>query len=243
MLDRPASFDPPAATTSFVPAETVLRASSFAACAAVVAMLTIFLVTGTGQDPLQFVHPSDEYASLLLRAPAALRATLAIDNAFVVFYTTAFVALAVILLRAGAARPFVLVATVLLLALGILDLAENLHFLVMLRRAELGIVPSATEVELQVLESLMKFHVSYGGLFLLGFAMPRRSQAERALANLSWWVQLPVGILIYVVPAGIAVPLVFVRFAYFVIALLLLATTLGRVSVSDAAAAGSGAPA
>jgi hypothetical protein len=123
-----------------------------------------------------------------------------------------------------------------------LDLVENMHFLAMLARAEQGVVPSATEIELQVIESTVKFHVSYAGLFLLGFAVPQAGARARALAYLSWFVQLPVGVLIYVAPHSVAVPLVFVRFAYFVSALALAGAAFGSrdSSGSDARASSPG---
>lgn len=219
----------------FVSVERMVRVAAGAACACVVAMLAIYLTTGVGQDPLQFVHPSAAYAQLLLRGPSALRATIGLDNLFVVFYATVFLGLGVLLVRRGAPRALVLTATGLLLGLSLLDFVENFHFLAMLGRAELGLLPSDAEIELQVIESLLKFHVSYLGLFLIGFALPR---SERLLANLSWFVQLPVGVAIYVAPPALATPLVLVRFAYFVTALVLVAARFG--SESPAAASDSG---
>lgn len=204
--------------------EKAARTTAWLACAAVVGMIAIFFATGVGQDPLQFVHPSDEYGRLLLENPAALRACLALDNLFIVFYASMFVALAVVLDRAGSPRVAVASSIGLLLLVALLDMVENFHFMVMLAEAEQGSLPSSREISLQVLESLFKFHVSYLGLFLLGFALPRRTAKQRLLGNLSWFVQLPVGVLIYVVPHSVAVPLVFARFAYFVTALLLIAT-------------------
>jgi len=207
----------------FLSMEKILRAAACLACAMVVGMITVFLTTGVGQDPLQFVHSSVEYGELLLRNPAALRVTLGLDNAFIVFYATTFLALGTRILRAGAARALVLASVGLLLALAVLDMVENFHFMVMLARAERGLFPGDGEIAAQVWESLLKFHVSYLGLFLLGLALPRRTREERALASLSLFVQLPVGILIYVTPAAVAFPLVLVRFAYFLAALLLVA--------------------
>jgi len=222
--------------------ERALRACAGAACAMVVGMLAIYLVTGVGQDPLQFVRPPDEYALLLTKSPTALRACLAMDNLFIVFYSATFVALGAILHRAGAARLILFTAVGLLLFLALLDMAENFHFMVMLARAEAGIPPSSEEIAAQVWESLLKFHVSYLGLFLLGLALPRRTPAERALSNLSLFVQLPVGVLIYVTPQAVSVPLVFVRFAYFVTALILVAMIFGKPAALPTAV-GSGAPA
>lgn len=222
----------------FVTVERALRVSAWLACLMVVAMLGIFLVLGVGQDPLQYVHSSAEYRRLLLANPAALRACLGCDNAFVVFYTTTFVTLGVVLRRLGADPTLLRTALGLLLSLALLDLAENFHFLVMLAAAEQGLAPSPTEIAAQVWESLLKFHVSYLGLFLLALALPRRSPGERALAGLSLYLQLPVGVLIYVTPPAVALPLVLVRFAYFLVSLLLLGLLFGR----PAAAPGERSP-
>jgi hypothetical protein len=70
----------------------------------VVGMIALFLITGVGQDPLQFVHPVSEYARLLLANPPALRATIGLDNLFIAFYATSFVGLAILLVRQGASR-------------------------------------------------------------------------------------------------------------------------------------------
>src|SRR5438874_10385376 len=113
----------------FIPIERVLRISALLACACVLGMIAIFFATGVGQDPLQFVHPPDEYARLLLANPGALRACLGLDNLFIVFYSTTFLSLAIVLLRAGATRVLVGVSAGLLLFLGLLDMVENFHFM------------------------------------------------------------------------------------------------------------------
>jgi hypothetical protein len=228
-----------------MPLHTMIKASAMTAFATVVAMISIFFATGVGQDPLQFVHPSSEYQSLLLANPAALRAAIGFDNLFIAAYTTLFVGLGIAVRREGASRALTFVAGGLLLALGLLDMIENFHFLTMLARAEQGMPPADWEIAAQVHESLFKFHVSYVGMFLLGFAFSRKTAAARWLGNLAWFLQLPVGILIYVAPREIAVPLVFVRFLYFLVAIALSALAYGRpasVRVSaEPGAVGSGA--
>lgn len=202
----------------------------------VLAMVGLFLATGVGQDPLQFIHPATEYAALLQRGPAALRACLVLDCVFIACYTTLFAVLAIVLVRGGTSRLLVGLALGLLLVLALLDTFENLHFLVMLDRVELGISPSATEIELQVWGSLVKFHISYLGMFVLGCALPRHTLAQRVLATMAL-LQLPLGAAIYAVPRAVATPLVFARFTYFVAALVLIARIFGRTG------SGSGAPA
>jgi hypothetical protein len=203
-----------------------------------------------GQDPLQYVHPASDYAALLLRDPAALRATLGLDNFFIVMYSTVFVLLAIELDRRGAPRALVTAAAALLLALGVLDMVENFHFMAMLAAAEQGRIPTDAEISWQATESLLKFHLSYLGLFMQALALPRETRAQRLLANLSLFLQAPVGVAIYVLPHALAVPLVFVRFGYFLVALGLVGWIFGaaRASVRTgvrraAAAGGSGAPA
>jgi hypothetical protein len=127
----------------------------------------------------------------------------------------------------------------LLAATAALDLLENLHFLAMLSAVEHGGAISELEIRLQVIESTLKFHISYVGLFLFGLALPRTTVLERALSFSLKWIQLPVGIAIYVAPAAVAFPLVFVRFTFFVVSLFLLARvfwTPPRVSDSSAPA-------
>jgi hypothetical protein len=211
----------------FVSLESTLRVTAVLAIATVLGMVGIFVVTGVGQDPLQFVHSPADYGALLLKGPTALRACLALDNLFIVFYEMTFLAFAVLIERAGAHRTLVRAALGGVLLLGFLDLVENCHFMVMLSATESGVLPLPGEIAAQVMESLVKFHVSYFALFLFAVALPRTTRAARVLAALSWGVQLPVGVLIYVTPQSIAVPLVFVRFVYFVTALALVAVAYG----------------
>jgi len=232
---------------------TMLRACALGAAALVLAMLGLFLVTGIGQDPLQYVHPVAEYNALLLRSPALLRAAIGLDNAFIVLYSAVFVLLFTALWQRGVLRPLPVVALVLLLGVGLLDMLENMHFLAMLSAAEQGRPPLDAQIVWQASESMVKFQLSYVGLFLLGCALPRDSAAWRALGRLLLWVQWPVGITIYVVPHGLAVPLVLVRFGFFLASFLLLAWIhrqpgiASRVSAGPVAAvrgaSGSGVPA
>ena len=214
--------------------ETIVRTCAWLGSALVLAMVGIFALTGVGQDPLQFVQPDADYARLLTADPGALRACIALDNVFIVLYTTMFICLGTLVRRAGAPRHLVRVAIGVMMAVAVLDMVENVHFMVMIDRALQGLDPGDREIEFQAWESLLKFHLSYLGMFAFGCALPRCAGAQRLLADLSL-VQLPIGVLIYVVPRAIATPLVFVRFTYFVVALLLAARAFGRIS------AGSGA--
>lgn len=205
----------------------VLRRVALLSVALVSAMIVVFVITGVGQDPLQYVHPPNDYQAFLLAKPWALRLTVGLDDLFVVTYEVVFLLLAIHLLRTGAARVLVHVGAGALLLVGLLDFAENFHFLGMLAAAEQGHAPSHAAIEWQAWESTLKFHVSYFGLFVLGLTFPSRTRPERWLRGLTLYVQLPVGIAVHVAPRALAVPLVFARFGYFVTALVLVAWAFG----------------
>ncbi|MBX7098141.1 MAG: hypothetical protein K1X89_10540 [Myxococcaceae bacterium] len=207
------------------------------AAALVVGMLALFLATGVGQDALQWLKPPDVYAAALLADPGALRAGIGLDNAFIVFYALLFAAQGALLWRSGA--PRVLVAGFLLFEglTALLDLVENMHFLTMIAGAALGQFPSAGEIAAQVFESMLKFHLSYLGLAMLGFALPVKSRLGGAVAFALRWVQWPIGLAISAGPLAWAVPLVFARFSFFVFGLVAFAVLAARREF------GSGAPA
>jgi hypothetical protein len=211
--------------------------AALASAALVALMFGIFAVTGVGQDPLQYLHPVPEYTAILLKNPPVLRAAIGLDNLFIVAYSTMFLGLGALLWRRTAWRAVLGVALALLAATAVLDLFENMHFLAMIAASTQGLEIGAGEIGLQVWESLVKFHLSYLGLFLLSFVLPRETAVERALVVLLRWVQLPVGLLIYLTPPPIAVPLVMARFAFFLVASLMVASAF-RPNGS-----GSGAPA
>ncbi len=204
--------------------ERALRNFALLAGALVLCMLAIYVVTGIGQDPLQYVRPAVDYESVLLRNPPVLRAAIGLDNLFAVAYSAVFVLWGSLLWRGDAPRGLLLAGLALMLTTGLLDLLENFHFLAMLAGAEQGHAPAEGEIGWQAVQSMFKFHVSYLGLLLLGLALPRAGLRQRALSALMVFVQWPVGVAIYVLPQATARPLVFVRFAFFLTAFALLAS-------------------
>jgi hypothetical protein len=207
--------------------ERIIRGSAWIGAGLVLAQIVLYFATGVGQDPLQFYHAPAEYQRLLLRSPSALRAVLAFDNCFVIAFSVLFAALSAVSLRSRASRWLVFAAHGCLLLVGLLDMTENFHFMTMLQAAEEGVVPSATEISFQVWESLFKFHVGYLGVALLSFALPNVTSGERALSFAMRWVNVPVGVLIYCVPAPLSAALLFARFGFFVYALIAVGLLFG----------------
>jgi len=205
----------------------IIVTAAIAAAVTVVAMFLVFVITGIGQDPLQYVHTPAEYFDILRREPSILRMAIGLDNLFIVAYGTLFAALGVSLWRSSAMRGVLATSLALLATSTFLDLVENMHFFAMISAAAQGAQIGSGEIHLQVTESLIKFHVSYLGLFLLGLTLRAETGPERLLRGLLLWFQVPVGMLIYIVPA-VALPLVLTRFSFFFVALLLFAWIFRR---------------
>lgn len=183
-------------------------------------MVLIFFMTGIGQEPLQAVRSSQDYAALLLKNPAVLRYVIGVDNLFLMLYTAMFISLGSCLWKLTAQKFLLAAALSLLVMNGFLDLVENLHYLSMIACAVQGLDISLQEIQWQTWETMLKFHVSYFGVFLLSFVMPGDTKPEMVLRQAMRWIYLPVGILIYVLPPEVIKPLVFARFIFFFLALL-----------------------
>ena len=102
-----------------------------------------------------------------------------------------------------------------LLITAFLDAAENSHILSMLSMAEQGQAIGQSEIAGQMVESQIKFLFSYFGLFVLSFALPQGTLVEKVAVFVLRWVQLPVGIAIFVLPAELIRPLVIFRAIFF----------------------------
>jgi hypothetical protein len=202
-----------------------MKRTAFAAAGLMLIMILIFIVAGIGQESLQVFKTPEQYAQTLLRDPATLRIVIGFDNAFILFYSTCFLLLGHQLMRVGNNRALAVAGTALIMVTAALDMFENLHFLTMISLAQAFIPISAGEVALQVWESLIKFHISYVGLFLFGLVIPASIPALRLLAFSLKYVQWPVGMLIYVGPEAWMRPLIFVRLSFFLTGLLIVALT------------------
>ena len=202
----------------------VIKNNAVIAAVLIFGMLLIFLLTGIGQDPLQYVHSISNYRDILLHNPGTLKFAIGLDNAFILFYLTIFLALGLMISKLGNLNILGKAAILLIFTTGILDILENMHFLTMISSAQEGFIVSENEIKVQVWESLIKFHISYIGFYLLSYVLPTTTIQEKILCFLLRWFQWPVGMLIYITPIEIAKPLVLVRFAFFLTALILLLT-------------------
>jgi hypothetical protein len=200
-------------------------ASRFALASAlvVVGLFGTYLLTGISQDPLQYVHPPLEYTAILLTRTPVLRLAIGLDNLFIVFYGSMFLTMGASLWKRTGSKAILGLSLSLLATSTLLDLFENMHFLTMISDALQGLTISQSHIDVQVWESLLKFHVSYLGLFFLGFSLPNDTWLEKALCFLLRWVQLAIGLLIYLVPPSVAGVLLLGRFMFFLLGSLAIA--------------------
>ncbi|MGY8667912.1 hypothetical protein Q3C01_36895 [Bradyrhizobium sp. UFLA05-109] len=185
-------------------------------------LFALALATQGSQGLFQINRPAADYATLLVQRAPFLRTDLGLDFIFIVVYSAFFISLALVLKAWVADKPFrTNVATVVnfaigaILITGVLDAIENAHLLAMLTMAEQGQSIGQGEIAGQMVESQIKFMFSYFGLFVLSFALPEEAAIEKLIVMVFRWIQLPVGIGIFVLPPELVRPLFIFRAIFF----------------------------
>jgi hypothetical protein len=198
-------------------------------------LFSLALATQGSQGMFQVNRPAAEYAALLIRRAPYLRIDLGLDFVFIAVYAAFFVSLALVVKAWVRDTPFrdniavvVGVATGALLMTALLDAAENAHILAMLSLAEQGLGIGQGEIAGQMVESQIKFFFSYFGLFVISFALPENTNIEKAIVFVLRWVQLPVGIAIFVLPAEWVRPFFIFRAVFFFAGLWAVAWIIAR---------------
>lgn len=216
--------------------DRMLAVLALLATLTVAGILIAGLQAGISQEPFQAARLADENVTRLLTNPQGLRYNVGFDNAFIVFYTAFFVVFA-FRVRDLVPREMLGVALGALLMGALLDAIENHHILTMLYSAEHGLSISTQESQIQMLASSVKFHAVYLASFLFGFAFARLGALGTFIALGIWFLFVPLGLVIYVVPLEAARPLVIARGLFFIATFALsvpLFLTLARRSTAQA---------
>jgi hypothetical protein len=162
-------------------------------------MLMIALESGVTQQKFETVWSLARYTEQFIAARQPLLLTLTFDNLFVLAYAGA-VGLAMAGLRNAENGWLAALAAAGMLTTGLLDYAENLHFLTMYANLDAGVVISDGEVAQRMWSSLMKWHIAYAAMFVASFVVPVRGLLSFILVW-SMRVVLPVvGVLVYTGP-------------------------------------------
>lgn len=185
-------------------------------------ILAAGLQAGISQEPFQIARTSAENLVKLMTNPQGLRFNIGFDNAFIVFYVSFFVLLTHRLksLVPDEVRYVALFGSLLG---ALLDASENQHILAMLFSAEHGLPVSTEESQIQMLASNLKFHIVYVSTFLFAFGLARLGALGTFIALGVWFVFLPLGLAIYVVPPEMTRPLIILRGLFFLSSFVLMA--------------------
>ena len=136
-------------------------------------MLMIALESGVTQQKFETVWSLARYTEQFIAARQPLMLTLTFDNLFVLAYTGA-IGLAMVGLRNAENGWLAALAAVGMVTTGLLDYAENLHFLTMYANLDAGVAISDGEVAQRMWSSLMKWHIAYAAMFVASFVVPVR---------------------------------------------------------------------
>lgn len=162
-------------------------------------MLMIALESGVTQQKFETVWSLARYTEQFIAARQPLLLTLTFDNLFILAYAGA-IGLAMAGHRNGENGWLALLAAAGMLTTGLLDYAENLHFLTMYANLDAGVAISDGEVAQRMWSSLMKWHIAYAAMFVASFVVPVRGLLSFILVW-SMRVVLPVvGVLVYTGP-------------------------------------------
>lgn len=173
------------------------------AAAGLLAIMLIVAVQagGTTQQRFELVMPLEVYTASFAAAKGVILHTLIFDNLFIIAYVGAL-ALGLSALSTPDTRVAAGLAIGGIVSVGLLDYAENLHFIVMYARLDAGQTLGADEIGWRMWASAMKWHIGYASLALASFVVPARGLVSLVLVW-SLRVVLPVvGVLIYAGPEG-----------------------------------------
>jgi hypothetical protein len=192
-------------------------------------MFLIAILTDVSQEQFEVTNTVEKYRQGLIAGENALRLTFTIDIIFICVFTTTFVFLTQYLKTNDRVTNAVAdVALGAMLICGFLDFHEDLHILTLLRNATQGLPIEFSSISMQMTLSMIKFCASYLSLFLLAFLLPSRTFTEKLLKYSLWFVQLPVGALVYTAPENLNLLFNLIRFAFMVSGFFLLAYNFSR---------------
>jgi hypothetical protein len=178
-------------------------------------MFLIAMFTGVSQEQFEITQTVESYTKGLIAAENPLRLTFTIDIVFICVFTTLFVFLTQHLKTNNAVINAVAdVSLAAMLICGFLDFHEDLHILTMLRSATHNLPIEQSEINLQMLFSMIKFCASYLSMFLLAFILPNKTLIEKFLRFSLLFLFVPIGALVYTAPENLHLFFNLIRFLF-----------------------------
>lgn len=180
-----------------------LEPAAVATAATALAMFLVMRLTGTTQEAFEVVRPLEVYVAELRQREASLRLLLGVDICFIASFTTFFIAWASRQIEQGADAFTVRAGLVMMLAVAGLDLLEDAHLLTLLREAlpSSGGTVTREAVHYQMVESNLKFALSFVGIAVLALSWPNPTPLASAIRGLLL-LQVAFGAALLTVPDG-----------------------------------------
>lgn len=213
-------------------------AGGLSATAAGLLVIMLFIAVKAGgvtQQKFELFAPLADYVAAFTAAKPVILETLVFDNLFIIAYVGALALGLSALATVETRMPAALAISAIIVA-GILDYAENLHFIIMYARLDSGLSLTADELGWRMWASMMKWHLAYAGLVFASFVIPVRGIVSWSLV---WSLRtaLPiVGVLIYAGPEAWRQLLGLVRYALMLVGFVMFTV----IFVADRPASGSG---
>ena len=181
-----------------LPTPKLAARSAVAAAVLLACACFVTLVTHSSQQTFETFNDPARYAAALRDSALGLRWIVAIDDCFIIAYALTTVCLVSVLMRRGLEAPLGLLL-VSVLAGAALDFTENHQIVSLLRRAELGFVPTLEELTQREALSSLKWLLAHGAFAMLGLLL--RFPAELAVPLRASFVglQVVVGVAVLVV--------------------------------------------
>ena len=193
----------------------IISRLSLVAGICVFAMFLIAIFTGVSQEQFEISQTVESYTKGLIAAENPLRLTFTVDIVFICVFIAVFVFLTQHLKSNNVARNAVAdVALGAMLVCGFLDFHEDLHILTMLHSATHNLPIEQSEINTQMLFSMIKFCASYLSLFLVAFILPNRTLIEKLLRISLLFLFVPIGALVYTAPENLQLLFNLIRFIF-----------------------------
>jgi uncharacterized membrane protein len=207
-----------------------ISAIAYSTAILLIAMFSISFVTGVNQQYFEGVDSYDVYTNALLKGENILRILLTIDGLFIASYWLLGIFLVLALWRDD--RKFLLALSVACISgTAILDLVENSEFIMFMESLHKNLTIDHEHIQKLMVAGLVKWYLAYFAFLFLGFAFPTETNMEKTAAFIMKFVLLPVGILVFTIPASKALLFAHLsRFGFLVVLLILIGLIAGKWS-------------
>ncbi len=211
--------------------QKIISSLALVAGLCIFAMFLVTVFTGISQEQFEITQNVTNYANNLVAAQNPLRLIFSIDIVFICVFVTLFVFLTQYLKRGDFVSDAIAdVALGAMLICGLLDFHEDLHILTMMHSAINSLPIEPSQIQMQMLFSMIKFCASYLSLFLLAFLLPSRTFTEKILKYSLLFLQVPIGALVYTAPENLQLLFNLIRFVFMISGFILLAYNFSQTT-------------